>query len=185
MADRTCSIEGCGKPPRSRTAEWCPMHYHRWYRHGHPLRLATRSGPQEDLRGQRFGALVVTAWAPSGDKSMWACVCDCGATKVVTTGSLNRYGSSNTCGDKSAHLRDDITYSGAHERVRSLRGSASRHQCVDCGRKAGHWSYDHGDIQELYTAEGLPYSLHPAHYEARCVPCHKRFDLGRAHHTTV
>lgn len=34
MEKRTCAVPGCGKAPRSKSAEWCPMHYHRWYRHG-------------------------------------------------------------------------------------------------------------------------------------------------------
>ena len=33
----TCTIEGCDKPVRSARAQWCKMHYHRWYRHGDPL----------------------------------------------------------------------------------------------------------------------------------------------------
>jgi hypothetical protein len=32
MPDRTCSIEGCGRPQRRR--EWCSQHYARWYRIG-------------------------------------------------------------------------------------------------------------------------------------------------------
>jgi hypothetical protein len=41
-----CSIEGCEKPRRSLRAEWCAMHYHRWYRHGDPLKTsaAIRTG---------------------------------------------------------------------------------------------------------------------------------------------
>lgn len=31
---RTCTVEGCDKPVRSAGADWCKMHYHRWYRHG-------------------------------------------------------------------------------------------------------------------------------------------------------
>lgn len=34
MQQRTCTIESCEKPARSAKAEWCKMHYHRWYRHG-------------------------------------------------------------------------------------------------------------------------------------------------------
>lgn len=30
MADRTCSVEGCGRPVQKR--EWCKGHYQRWYR---------------------------------------------------------------------------------------------------------------------------------------------------------
>lgn len=35
MSDRTCSIEGCCKPVKSRG--WCTMHAARFYRHGDPL----------------------------------------------------------------------------------------------------------------------------------------------------
>lgn len=35
VSDRTCSIEGCAKPPRHKG--WCKAHYLRWYKHGDPL----------------------------------------------------------------------------------------------------------------------------------------------------
>jgi len=41
---RTCSIDGCDKPTRSGSAEWCKMHYHRWYRHGSTDKRAPGSG---------------------------------------------------------------------------------------------------------------------------------------------
>lgn len=41
---KTCEIDGCSKPARSRTAELCKMHYHRQYRHGSTSMVATRSG---------------------------------------------------------------------------------------------------------------------------------------------
>jgi hypothetical protein len=41
MERRVCSVDGCEKPARSLSAEWCKMHYHRWYRHGDPHRVAT------------------------------------------------------------------------------------------------------------------------------------------------
>lgn len=40
----TCQIDGCAKPARSGRATMCPMHYHRWYRHGDPNKVATGSG---------------------------------------------------------------------------------------------------------------------------------------------
>lgn len=43
MENRMCSVKGCEKPPRSRTAEWCPMHYHRWYRV--PVCFTWNTGP--------------------------------------------------------------------------------------------------------------------------------------------
>lgn len=37
MAERTCSIEGCGSPVRGRG--WCQAHYLRWYKTGDPLAI--------------------------------------------------------------------------------------------------------------------------------------------------
>lgn len=34
MANPTCTAPGCEKPARSMSADLCPMHYHRMYRHG-------------------------------------------------------------------------------------------------------------------------------------------------------
>lgn len=44
MTERTCSVDGCEKTPRSSGAELCKMHYHRLYRHGSVDKVATRSG---------------------------------------------------------------------------------------------------------------------------------------------
>lgn len=73
------------------------------------------------------------------------------------------------------------SYDGAHARVRRSRGKASDHKCVDCGRAACDWSYDHSDPNELYGAvgskyDGIAYSLNPDHYQPRCKACHLAFD---------
>ena len=60
MAQRTCSVEDCEKPTRSSGAEWCAMHYHRWYRHGDVNRVATKGGVSVSL-GRRYR----TKYAPS------------------------------------------------------------------------------------------------------------------------
>lgn len=50
MADRTCAVPDCTKQPRSGSADLCPMHYHRWYRHGsvdltaHEARISASHG---------------------------------------------------------------------------------------------------------------------------------------------
>lgn len=44
MIERTCTVDGCDKPLRSTGAEWCKMHYHRWYRHGSVETVAAGSG---------------------------------------------------------------------------------------------------------------------------------------------
>ena len=69
------------------------------------------------------------------------------------------------------------------ETFAAMSGAASEHDCVDCGGSAYQWSYDHSDPDERVATEppltGIAYSLNPEHYSPRCVPCHKRFDLGR------
>lgn len=51
-----------------------------------------------DLRGQRFGKLVVLSFAGiSRTRSTWLCVCDCGRQKVISAGTLKR-GNTRSCG---------------------------------------------------------------------------------------
>jgi hypothetical protein len=53
MTNRTCVITGCDKPTRSSGADWCKMHYHRWYRHGSTDKVAHRAGITASL-GRRY-----------------------------------------------------------------------------------------------------------------------------------
>lgn len=41
MSNPTCTVPGCVKPARTKVAELCPMHYHRWYRHGSVDKVST------------------------------------------------------------------------------------------------------------------------------------------------
>lgn len=70
-------------------------------------------------------------------------------------------------------------YQAAHLRVQSVKGKASEHQCVDCGGRAGEWSYDHADAEHLTDSIGRHYSTDIDHYDARCVRCHRRLDAAR------
>lgn len=169
-----CAIPGCGKPIKR--CGLCYGHYMKQWRYGTPT---PKFGPRwTDTRGQRFGTLVVADRV--GPK--WRCVCDCGETRIVSAGDLNRTGDRSTCGVAGKHLDPRPTYEVAHERVRAAKGSASLYECVDCGNPALHWSYDRNDPNELFgglnrSANLMPYSTDPNHYVPRCVPCHKRFDL--------
>jgi hypothetical protein len=174
MPDDTCSVDGCDKPPRTR--DLCYAHYMRAWRYGSP----TYQHPPtyRDLTGQRFGLLTVLR----REDHKWLCLCDCGAETLVRVGDLNR-GTATSCGNRRHRWADDAGYSAAHGRVRHRRGSASLHLCVDCGKQAKHWSYDRLDENERTSdlpgpSLGAPYSLDPSHYVARCVPCHKTFDLA-------
>lgn len=175
-----CSVDNCaGAVKRGR---FCYGHYMKNWRYGTP----TPDHPQrwEDLTGRRYGTLTARERV-GGD---WLCDCDCGETRVVAVGQLNRTGQRNTCGNKRNHLREDVEYTGAHSRLRVQRGSASQHRCVECGDRALHWSYDHADpderISQAEPTAGIAYSLDMDHYQPRCVPCHKRMDLAHLHSTS-
>ena len=57
MVERICLVledgKPCGTPPRSARAEWCKMHYHRWYRHGSVDVSANRAAPTVS-HGRRY-----------------------------------------------------------------------------------------------------------------------------------
>jgi hypothetical protein len=78
-------------------------------------------------------------------------------------------------------------YSAIHHLLRKRFGAARTHVCVDCGRQARHWSYDHADRDERTDDTGLRYSTKPEHYQPRCVPCHHIFDgtTGNYRHNQI
>lgn len=82
-------------------------------------------------------------------------------------------------GEKNHMWRDTPGYQAAHLRVASERGKASEHACIDCLRRAGEWSYDHADANELIDHKGRRYSVDPDHYDPRCIACHRRHDAIR------
>lgn len=67
------------------------------------------------------------------------------------------------------------SYGTVHKRLFYDLGSASQHQCVDCGGQALHWSYDHSDLVPLCSPKG-DYSTDQSKYQPRCALCHKVFD---------
>lgn len=174
MPDDICSVAGCDKTPRTR--DLCYSHYMKAWRYGTP---EPEHAPNwQDLRGQRFGTLNVTD-ARSG--RFWVCRCDCGESALRTTNALLTGGDKCRCSTPGKHYPVQVpSYRTAHCRVRHTRGSAKRQVCVDCGKPATQWSYDHADPAEIVgTHAGYPvhYSPDPSHYEPRCTSCHKVFDL--------
>ena len=72
---------------------------------------------------------------------------------------------------------DDLGYDGAHERVKSVKGKASDHECQDCYFPACDWSYIGGCPSEKVDPEnGCAYSPNPEMYEPRCRSCHWAYD---------
>ena len=177
MSSIPCPVEGCTKDVLR--GGFCYGHYMKNWRYGTPTPVHVQK--LLDLTGQRVGELVVIRRL-SG--TQWLCQCDCGSESTVLTGDLTR-GTAQSCGDRTTHRRrDDAGYDAAHGRVLRDRGPAKAFMCVDCGEPAAHWSYDHGDPNELVVPPlanrgGYKYSLNSEMYSPRCVPCHKAFDLAR------
>jgi hypothetical protein len=178
MTHNTCSVDGCGIQSRSANSTWCEKHYMKNYRHGSPTYVHT-SRPRVDLTGRRFGSLVVVQFT----NKWWHLRCDCGATRTAKTNTLMA-GQAVACNNHRIHKRtSNPTYDTVHGWVTFDRGPAGKQVCVDCGRPAQHWSYNHQDKDELTSTTertmGLPYSKDVYNYQPRCVPCHKAFDLSR------
>ena len=162
-----------------------------------------------DLTGGTFDRLTVIKRgpdyvSPSGKtrKVIWLCRCGCGKEASVTSAHL-RSGVVRSCGclhremaasrirvlgnrkgEASARWKgDEIGYTQAHGRVKSLRGSASDHECIDCKGQAAEWSYVGGCPREMNSNEehsgGCPYSPDPDRYVPRCKPCHRKYDAAQ------
>lgn len=77
---------------------------------------------------------------------------------------------------------DEITYEGAHIRLRKARGKAHTHACVRCGEQAREWAFIHGSPNPRPAgsrADGKPHgpwSLDLSHYEPLCALCHRNID---------
>ena len=60
----------------------------------------------------------------------------------------------------------DATVRSRHGRIMRLKGKASTHKCIDCGKEAKEWS----NVDHLY-------SLEPDDYQSRCNSCHQLYDI--------
>jgi hypothetical protein len=162
----TCSVPGCDRTTRSRSATLCDAHYFREYRTGSAGTALIKTGREPCM-------------VPGCTRKHHAHgYCQLHGRRVAKGGSPEFIGS-QAWQMNPAWRGDAIGYVSAHERVASARGPARERQCAHCGAGAQHWAYTHDDPKELKTPEGIPYSADPARYLPLCVPCHKRFDLGR------
>lgn len=103
----------------------------------------------------------------------------CGGPKTFY--ATNCQGCLDITGSRNPKWRPDeaVTYDAMHQRVKAARGRPETHPCGHCGGQAQEWAYDHADPDERLGGDG-PFSLNPAHYLPLCVPCHRKFDNGRA-----
>lgn len=187
--ETTCAYPPCEREPRARG--WCRGHYLQWYRGAELSSLRGRRGScrvqgcDELTCGRGYCNRHYRQWqnVPRIAKvRRWCSVDGCDRLSVGHTFCPMHFQRWKKHGDVHKVMLamgsgDDITNSAAHSRVKALHGLASTHQCIDCGGRAAHWSYDHGDPNEKQSEDG-PYSVNPEHYDPRCVPCHKVFDLA-------
>lgn len=176
--NKQCEVPGCKKNARTKTAKLCPMHYHRQYR-GRGV-----GGAEEWVRKTKVGRCAVKGCNNADSEGVYCSMHDArqrrhGDTDKVISPSER---DAPTGEDHSSWKGIDVGYTAAHDRVRRARGAASSHKCVDCGNPANHWSYDHEcEDEQVRFERGYYVAFSPSvdHYHPRCVPCHKRFDLGR------
>lgn len=76
---------------------------------------------------------------------------------------------------------DELTYEGAHSRVRRERGSARNYECFLCeDEPAVDWAYMHmnSPTEQMVTYRGMtvPISTNPADYAPLGKRCHVRLD---------
>lgn len=165
-----CTVPGCTRPVRSTYADLCNMHYSRRYRHGSVNALLRKKRPHRGIC--KFpGCTKVDDGLSGYCKLHMTRIRRHGAPDIVLSPTVYRGP------EHSSWTGDSCSYTAVHQRLRHVRGSASKYQCVDCGRQAKQWSYNHDATNELVSESGLPYSSDLAHYSPRCVACHKKFDL--------
>ena len=154
-----CSVEGCGKPRKSRG--WCSTHYERWRRNGDPLVARVYGG----------AGCSVDGCANPHEARGW---CQMHLQRWIKSGSLAA--PVRAVGEMHHRWRGkSIGYFAAHMRVRSARGPAKLRACEHCGARASDWAYTHVDPAEICSDQGA-YSSSPDFYIALCRGCHVRFD---------
>lgn len=197
MAKRTCSVEGCEKPSRSRG--WCPMHYYRFRKNGSPeaLQKFPRKGLLcviDDCQRERYSGKYgwcrahYLQWRAKNRLNKTPCtVAGCEDPQhanelcAVHDARMRRTGTTDLIGRhrSDGHYKwvgDEATYGTIHRRLRVYRGSASEFDCDECGAEAKQWAYDHMDPNEKQSNRG-PFSVDLSHYRPLCIPCHKTMDL--------
>ena len=163
---KLCSIPDCGNKHIAKG--FCGTHYMRCKRHGDPNTVSRERGtaPLDGL--------------------------------CTIEGCGNEHHSRGFCGTHYERWRkhgnpntvlfgtDNITYKGAHDRVRSQRGPAKYQLCQHCEAPAEQWAYNHNSererTQEILDRNGKPtvvaYSPNPTDYLSLCHVCHIKFDKG-------
>ncbi|GGU17084.1 hypothetical protein GCM10007979_14410 [Nocardioides albus] len=152
--------------------------------------------------GEQYGVLTVLSEAEAvrngnTHRRRWHVSCsNCGQDSTVRQDDLRRESRRNTCCVKcrmsagtNPRWTPEPTYAAMHLRVKSERGAAGDHECIDCGGQAADWSYVRGCSEERLPIDSYarakgnrsPYCPHEEHYAPRCRGCHAKMDKGELH----
>ncbi|MFG2067742.1 hypothetical protein ACGFKZ_12895 [Micromonospora tulbaghiae] len=167
-----------GREPRCKACR-SAQHAATYVRKGYP---ASRPEHRKHKPGRHYGSLMLVERIEGSGEPRALFRCDCGNVKALQINNVAR-GVTTNCADRVNHpdprRKDELTYDGAHNRVKAQRGSASDHLCR-CGNQAEQWAYNHADFKQRADTEGRekgrPYSINPDHYLPMCRSCHARFD---------
>lgn len=155
---KMCSIDGCHR--KYRCKGYCGLHYSR------------------SLIGRD------PAIDPSPPAYLSACSVDNCERPITAKGlcKMHYYRRRNT-GDVNHTRRPGVmTYKRAHLLIIKARGMATERSCIDCGKPAHEWSYNHADPDEVLGRNGpylAAYSLDKANYDPRCRSCHRHHDVAQ------
>jgi hypothetical protein len=69
-----------------------------------------------------------------------------------------------------------MSYMGAHNRTRRVRGRAAEKACVTCGGQAREWALIHDAAGVERDIQGRLFSRDPMDYQAMCKHCHQIYD---------
>lgn len=127
--------------------------------------------------------------ARAEDMSLCCAVSGCdGGVYNIANGWCNkhyvRYWRTGSVDPQPPELRTDLSYAGAHQRVRRELGKAAGNPCVECGNPATDWAYDRTDPDECIGYQSYSrrcvYSQWPEFYMPLCRSCHTSLDNGAA-----
>lgn len=162
----TCSVDECDRGHYAKG--YCQLHYQR-------LKRTDELGPTTSKLMSRAGNCAECS------HPVWARgLCNVHYTRWNKHGNVDTVLIGGCCLRGPNHPNwkgTEITYHSAHHRLRRTRGPAKAQLCVDCGGGAQQWSYNGTADGDELTSEMGDYSPDPQHYDPRCIPCHKKFDL--------
>lgn len=166
-----CSVDGCDRPTKNSSNPLCYGHYMRKWRYGDPEHVLPPRRKYDEPPTCRISGCEGAATRKG--------LCNMHYKRMRTYGDP-------TLGQDRSLPDHQLSYAGAHQRVRVRNGRPSEHLCA-CGKQAVDWAYLHnaGDEELVeYLRKGLivgwaKYSPNPDHYAAMCRSCHVRFDKSQ------